>query len=98
MFELSSQKVESIFIYEIIILLWVILAVLTQFTSDWVAVGQIVLFSYVLAYFILKDNQRLILPPLTSIVILYIIFRIDQMIMNTPIVTILTQLTSRLLV
>lgn len=98
MIESSSQKVESIFIYEIIIFLWVILALLTQFTSDWILVGQIVIFSYVLAHFILKDNQRLILPPLTSIIILYIIFRIDQMIMNTPVVTILTQLTSRLLV
>ncbi|UCG89920.1 MAG: hypothetical protein JSU57_05515 [Candidatus Heimdallarchaeota archaeon] len=98
MIELRSQKVESIFIYEIIIILWVILTLLTRFSSDWVVVGQFVLFSYILAYFILKDNQRLILPPLTSIIILYFIFRIDQMILNTPIVMILTQMTSQLLV
>ena len=46
----------------------------------------------------MKDSHRLIIPPLTSIIILYCVFRIDQMIMNTPFVKILTELTTQILV
>ena len=96
--KLSYQNVESIFLYEIIVFMGAILALLTRFTPDWVTVGQTIFFSYILAHFILKDSHRLIIPPLTSIIILYCVFRIDQMIMNTPFVKILTEFTTQSLV
>ncbi|MHA2245905.1 MAG: hypothetical protein ACXADY_13160 [Candidatus Hodarchaeales archaeon] len=96
--KLSYQNIESIFLYEVIVFMGAILVLLTRFTPDWVTLAQTIFFTYIIAHFLLKDSYRLIIPPLTSIIILFCVFRIDQMIMNTPYVKILTELTTQCLV
>lgn len=58
---------------------------------------QTILFSYIVACFLLKDSQRQIIHPLTSMVVLYL-FRIDQMIMETVFTQFLTEFTAQILV
>ena len=49
--KLSYQNVESIFLYEIIVFMGAILALLTRFTPDWVTVGQTIFFRTLLRIF-----------------------------------------------
>lgn len=94
----NYQKVESVFLYEAVVFIWVIFTLFTRFLPDWIAVGHTIFLSYIIAKYFLRDSQRLIIPPLTSILLLYCVFQIDQMIMNTPYVRILTEFTCQNLV
>ena len=94
----NYQKVESVFLYEAVVFIWVIFTLFTRFLPDWIVVGQTILLSYIIAKYFLRDSQRLIIPPLTSILLLYCVFQIDQMIMNTPYVRILTEFTCQNLI
>ncbi|MFX0014957.1 MAG: hypothetical protein ACFFB2_07540 [Promethearchaeota archaeon] len=94
----TYQEFESVILYETLVIIWIIFTVITQFTSEWVSLVQVVLFSYIVAHFLLKDSHRLIIHPLTIVILLYLVFRVDQMIMNTVVTQILTEITTQTLV
>lgn len=88
------QGVDSIFLYESLILIWVFFLIFFHFSLDWFAMGLTILIIFILPKFSLKNSHRIVLPPLTCLFIVYSVFRIDQMVMKTPIVVFLTKLTS----
>ncbi len=93
----NFPKYESFFLYETLVGIWVIYALLSQFTTDWILIIQTILFSYFAACLLLKESQRQIIHPLTSIIILCV-FRIDEMMMKTVFTKLLTEFTSQILV
>ncbi|MFX0124075.1 MAG: hypothetical protein ACFFAE_10595 [Candidatus Hodarchaeota archaeon] len=93
----NFHKYESFFLYETLVGIWVFFALISQFTTDWLLIVQTILFSYVAACLLLKESQRTIIHPLTSIIILCV-FRIDQLMMNTVVTKLLTELTTQILV
>jgi exosortase/archaeosortase family protein len=92
----NYHKYEPFILYETIIGIWVFYAVISQFAATWIILIQTIFFSYIIAYYLLKQSQRQIILPLTSLIILFI-FRIDQIILNTVFTQVLTEITSKIL-
>ncbi|UCG04060.1 MAG: hypothetical protein JSW11_08745 [Candidatus Heimdallarchaeota archaeon] len=92
----SSNRYESLFLYETVVGFLVFYALISPFPTDWVTILLTIIISYVVAIFLLKEAQRQIIHPLTSIIILCI-FRIDQIILKTVFTEILTELTTQVL-
>ncbi|MFX0085956.1 MAG: hypothetical protein ACFFAU_09790 [Candidatus Hodarchaeota archaeon] len=88
------DKFSLIALYEFVVSLWVVIIFLSGFTRDWIILILTILIIYVLANLLSNREYRLVIPPLTSIFILFFIFRIDKMIIHSFLVDYLISFTS----
>ncbi|MFX1517419.1 MAG: hypothetical protein ACFFC6_14030 [Promethearchaeota archaeon] len=93
---LTYQKYEFLFLYGILVGIWVFYALVSQLVANWVIVIQTIFYSYIIACFLIKENHRQIIHSLTCIIIL-LVYRIDDLIVNSVYPKILTEITTQII-
>ena len=94
MITITRENIDSLVLYEAMVLAWLVFLQILQITPDWITVGATILYLFLVSQLILKDPPWNSILPLNVIFLLFFVFRIDQMIMGTFLIEILTRLTA----